>query len=667
MEKKRILLRANRSREAGIDSIKITASIILILLSTHFCSLKKTAAPDTNQPEKKIKIKLTDRTQRAGLTNYTSTFGVAVADIDNDHTDDLVISNHGQIPSLFLNIKGVFENHSHLIPEQIKADRHGVTAVDLDNDGDKDLAFAGGGSDGIGPGHINRLYRNMLIETGTLCFENISLEAGISYQACRSRHFLPLPNRDGSLIDLYLVCKRRENHPNLYLANTGSPGITFVPDEAPGLNLSLNSRGNDILFDYDRDGDQDLLIILSGKAAIYEKVENSYMINDHILPKLSPVYCVGTADLNNDGYPDLYFGMEAKKTNSDRISFNSDEIHFVVGQQENDLSEQMTFKTDGDSIHIDFVYRIPGETVRDPSDIFLGCSKQNPPSRNASISSACAEGVPCCDLPGIYIWKQPGVKSWHIDYIYGENKKQYRGKIKAEAISDIDEENFETLPVPAIRDRIFINNKGTSFDESTGLDLSHHSTTRSVVMCDLNNDGLMDIAGICGSESGRYNGEPFALLNYGNLRFEFINIMQNDEDDIFQADRLVFGFFNDDGLPDLFFTNGYGLNPGFFGPYKFFINNTQAAGNYVIIELEGSSANRDAIGSEVELVTQAGVLLGYRQLGAGFNRSQVSHKLHFGLGEIDEELIARLKWPGTSEWDERKITINKINHFIQHP
>ena len=46
--------------------------------------------------------------------------------------------------------------------------------------------------------------------------------------------------------------------------------VVGAEDEAPGLDLSLNSRGNDLFFDYDRDGDQDLLIILAGKPVLYE-------------------------------------------------------------------------------------------------------------------------------------------------------------------------------------------------------------------------------------------------------------------------------------------------------------------------------------------------------------------------------------------------------------
>jgi hypothetical protein len=96
-----------------------------------------------------------------------------------------------------------------------------------------------------------------------------------------------------------------------------------------------------------------------------------------------------------------------------------------------------------------------------------------------------------------------------------------------------------------------------------------------------------------------------------------------------------------------------------------YLNQTQNPGNYVIIELEGLTCNRDAIGAQVELYAVSGEFLGYRQLGAGYNRSQSTHKLHFGLGETSEELQVRIRWPGTASWDEREVQINQINRIVQ--
>lgn len=610
-------------------------------------------------------VRLVDSTGGSGLDVYNKTFGAAVADMDNDGTDDLVISNHGQPPSLYLNKDGRFIDHSHLLPDRFRADRHGVTAVDLDNDGDKDLIIAGGGSDGIGPGQINRLFRNLLCDSGSLAFENVSYQVGITYQAWRGRHFLPLPNPVGSRIDLYLACLSREGCPNLYFSNRSGLNIELAVDEAVGLNQSFHSEGKDLFFDYDRDGDQDLVIISRGRPLLFEQQGHCYVRRDTLLPKISAVYSLGVGDLNNDGWLDLYCGGQARRTGSDRISFNDRELHFVVQKQGSDAVEGIRFYIEGRAIDIDFVQHVPGLTIRDPSNIFIGRRSKNPPSRSASIAARMAEGEPQRQKPGIYIWTDVGSGRWHLEWVYGGEHRQDKGKIMARAIRDVGQYELEILPENETTDRILINENGQGFRELAGLDLGHHHVTRSVAMCDLNNDGLLDIVGIRGSEPGQYNGEPFVLVNCGDLRFEFNTIMANEEDDIFQADQLVCGFFNDDGLPDLFFSNGYGLNPGFTGPYKLFLNHTPSAGHFVILELEGSTANRDALGTEVELFSIEGGLLGYRQLGAGFNRSQSSHKLHFGLGAFNGELTASIRWPGTPTWERRRLTVNTVNHIKQ--
>jgi len=611
-------------------------------------------------------IQFKNATASAGLAEYSPTFGAAVVDIDNDGQEDLIISTHNTPPSLYLNQNGVFVDRSNLLPQRVLSDWHGITAVDLDNDGDKDLIIAGGGADGVGPGEVNRLFRNMLSETKTLAFKNATPSVGIAYRPWRTRAFLPLASPDGSRVDLYMVGLEREGCPNLYFSNRSVQNIVLAADPTLGLNEISGSEGLDLFFDYDRDGDPDFIHLRHFRPAFYERRKDGYAKVETMFPDLGGIYHVAAGDLNNDGYPDLFLSAFPPPSASDNISWSGQEIHFVIQKQANDLSDDFLFDAAGPSIEIDFSQHTPGNPVTGTSDIFIGRAKTNPPSRRTTLTTEEAEGPPAIDGPGTYVWFDPPANRWHVEWSYGKNPGPYKGRVMASALGRVEPIGFETLPPPRIEDLVLINQKGKGFKKLETVRLVNDQCTRSAAIVDLNNDGLPDIVGLRGSEQGRYNGDLSILVNRGGLKFDFQTIRQGREAEIYQADQLVYGFFNDDGLPDIFCTNGNGLNPGNVGPYQLLLNATPARNDYVLLKLTGKSANRDAIGAEVELYSPEGVLLGYRQVGMGFNRDQSSLKVHFGLGQTNAaKLKARIRWPGASSWDEREVVKNRTNEIVQ--
>ena len=607
-----------------------------------------------------------DATAAAGLERYSETFGVAVADIDNDGHDDLIISNHNKPPSLFLYQNGAFIDRSDLLPDRVLSDWHGIAAVDLDNDGDKDLIIAGGGTDGIGRGEKNRLFRNMLTETGRLGFEDVTGQVGVAYRPWRTRQFLPLASPDGSHVDLYMVGLARPDCPNLYLSNRSGRDIILTPDPNPGLNQIMGSEGFDLFFDYDRDGDQDLIMLKQFRPVFYERRPDGYHRVDAMLPDIGGIVQISAGDLNNDGYPDLYLSSYPPFVHSDNISYNDREIHFVIEKQKDDHFDEFTFDTPDPSIEIDFVQHTPGNPITSATDIFIGPSKTHPRARHFALTPTEAEGKPVVDTWGTYVWKDTGSDRWHVRWQYGENPGPYKGRIIAPSLSHVETADFETFPPAPAEDMILINQQGKGFKKLDTIDLRHTGRTRCTAMVDLNNDGLLDIIGIRGSEQGRFNGTPFVLINRGGLKFELQTVMDNPKDHIYQADQLVVGFFNDDGLPDIFFTNGNALNPGNLGLYELYLNKTGTDNDYVILKLRGTKCNRDAIGAEVELYSSQGKFLGYRQVGMGFNRDQSSLKVHFGLGHAGPApLKVKIRWPGASAWDERSVIKNSINEISQ--
>jgi hypothetical protein len=638
-------------------------------LSAFFLALDSSPAarPENRGREWTPLVRFVDATRSWGLDRFSQTFGAVAADIDNDGRDDLLVSNHSRPPSLFLNRGAFFADRSDLLPEQVVSDWHGLAAVDVDNDGDKDILCAGGGSDGVGPGAVNRLFRSLLTETGDLRFENASQAAGIAFQPWRTRAFLSLPSPDGFRVDFYMVGLPRDDCPNLYLSNRSDPGrIVLDVDPGLGLNRVLGSEGLDLFFDYDRDGDPDLILLRQFHPRFYERRPDGYQERDWILPDVGPVYHLAAGDLDNDGYPDLFLSAYPPFVESDNLSSDAHELHFVVRRQDADSSDRLQFNAPGDSIEIDFSQHTPANPVTRATDIYIGPKGHNPPSRHATVKASEAEGRPNQDRPGTYLWKDPGASLWHVEWRYGANPGPFKGRIMAPGLSGVTPSGFETLPPVPAEDAILLNRPGRGFQKLETLPLVHDTRTRAAAMVDLNNDGLLDVVGIRGSEQGRPNGRPFALVNLGQLRFHVLPVMDSPDDDLFQADQLVVGFFDGDGRPDAFFTNGNGLNPGDQGPYKLFLNKTDTDGGFVILHLRGTAANRDAIGAEVELYSAERTFLGYREVGSGFHRQQSTLAVHFGLGHLETPgLVAAIRWPGTSGWDFRRVEPNRVNEISQ--
>ena len=75
-------------------------------------------------------------------------------------------------------------------------------------------------------------------------------------------------------------------------------------------------------------------------------------------------------------------------------------------------------------------------------------------------------------------------------------------------------------------------------------------------------------------------------------------------------------------------------------------NDAPATNHGLIVELQGTTANRDAIGASATLVTDRGRrLLRAVRSGSGF-LSQTSRRLHFGMAEGEQARSLEIAWPG---------------------
>ena len=83
-------------------------------------------------------------------------------------------------------------------------------------------------------------------------------------------------------------------------------------------------------------------------------------------------------------------------------------------------------------------------------------------------------------------------------------------------------------------------------------------------------------------------------------------------------------------------------------PVNLYRNEWQQAGNWIGFELQGRSANRDAIGARVTVATNGKQLLEEKKAGSSYQTSN-DPRLHFGLGDADAASRVSVRWPGGGE------------------
>jgi len=196
-----------------------------------------------------------------------SSTGLAFGDLDNDGDSDFYVGNIGGPGRLLRN-----DGDNHGLPTFVPVtDELGLGAVDnvsmasfmdYDNDGDRDLFIGRRGAD--------VLMQNRLIETGAPGFVDVTAAVGLGEHEQRTMG-VAWGDYDGDGdLDLYVVnhalCfprKGTELRPQDHLYRNDGGVFTEVSEQLDtGPESALLGLGfSAVWLDYDRDGDQDLIVI----------------------------------------------------------------------------------------------------------------------------------------------------------------------------------------------------------------------------------------------------------------------------------------------------------------------------------------------------------------------------------------------------------------------
>ncbi len=204
------------------------------------------------------------------------------------------------------------------------------------------------------------------------------------------------------------------------------------------------------------------------------------------------------------------------------------------------------------------------------------------------------------------------------------------------------------LPARGEPGRVYRNRGEGRFDEvSAALGLDQALLVMGLTAADLDADGYLDLYLGTGAPDFRALVPNRLLRNRDGERFEDATAAAR-LGHLQKGHGIAAGDLDQDGDLDLYAVLG-GAYPGDTYPNALF-EHPGPAGAWVGLELEGSPANRAAIGARIalHLATPRGPRTLHRSVGATCSFGTSPLRLHIGLGDAHAIEAVEVQWPGST-------------------
>lgn len=490
-------------------------------------------------------------------------------------------------------------------------------------------------------------------------FKEVGIDLGIAQDGLSGGVSLDDFNNDG-LIDIFTTSYGMADQSKLFI-NTGAGFIDNT--ENAGLK-GIVSGLNCIHADYNNDGNIDIFILRGAWLGEGGNHPNSLLKNNGDgtfsdvtkeagLLSFHPTQTAAWADVNNDGFLDLFIGNESNKNlshpcelfiNQKNGRFLEQSANYNLGSIEGFVKGVVFGDINNDKWPDLYISVMGGKNLLLRNDF----------GKFKNITKTAGVEGPNFSFP-TWFWdvNNDGFNDIFVASYDKSNLQNLSGDFARE---------IQGKEVLSNKSKLYINNGNETFSDqskSFNIDLSLYGMGSN--FGDLDNDGLLDFYIGTGSPEFTSVVPNRMFRNQDGINFEEVT-SAGGFGHIQKGHGVGFADLDNDGDQDIYTVLG-GAYEGDNYPNICF-ENPISKNNWIVIYLEGVLSNRSAIGTQIKLELDDGrVVFHSINTGGSFGSNSLQAEIGLGTSEFIENLIIR--WPNSEEQIFKKVEVNKKYKLIE--